>query len=204
MKSEKKWWSPEIITAIATVIIAVISTVLAGLALWISWQDHKETRENNRTSVVPYLTAFVNQNGEEDSSIGIALCNDGLGPARITNLQLYDDGKPLPALQNGAYQAVLKNHPNIKGDGTVQLYWLTLGKIIRAGEKIYLIYLTPNDESAPDVAEFEEALSHITFKVQYESFYHEPGELTFNGNPMFSVESKENLKKLNLKFFHKN
>jgi len=202
MKSEKKWSNPEIITAVATVIVAVISVILAVLALWISWQDHKETRENNRTSVMPYLTVIGNESSE-DSRIGIALCNDGLGPARIIKLQLFDDGKPLPALEKGTFQAVLNNHPEIKGAGIARIYSLTPGMIIRAGEQVYLLYITPSDTNSPDITEFEEALSHISFHVQYESFYHEPGELTFNGNVMFSAESKEDLKKLNSKLIYK-
>jgi hypothetical protein len=202
MKSEKKWSNPEIITMIATTIIAIVSVVIAGLALWISWEDHKETRENNRTAVMPFLVA-VGDTSSEDSRIGIALCNNGLGPARIIKLQLFDDGKPLPALESGAFQAVLNNHPEIKGAGITRIYSLTPGVIIRAGEQEYLLYITPSDTNSPDATEFEEALSHMTFYVQYESFYHEPGELTYNGSGLLLGRSKDDLQKLNSKLIYK-
>jgi hypothetical protein len=180
-KTRRRKLAPDTITAIAAVFIALLAFV-------VQLCDHAESRAFNRMSVRPYLTAIRYQ-GREDVKYGIAVRNDGLGPAQIVDIQYaVDDGKYIVRSVSQVYQAVLNKYPQTNGAGFYGANAMTPGSMIRAGDQVYLLYIVPSETNTPEANAFDRTLSHITIKIWYKSLYNDPGDLTIN----LATMSKQN------------
>lgn len=90
IKSENSWFDPTVITALATVLIAVT-------ALFISIQQTMQNIRHNRLSVKPHLQTLHHYN---DGRLAFFIENHGLGPAFFEKAEATLDGNPAP---NGMY-----------------------------------------------------------------------------------------------------
>lgn len=161
---------PDTITAMAAVAIA-------SLALELQYWDHYETRAFNRMKVRPYLTAQWDPNSE-DGKCGIAIRNDGLGPARIISIQFFDkSGKALGSSSAQDVHALLGRAFNPHGALAVHYNDLTPGSMVRVGEKLYLFYIIPAETNSSAKSDLSAALSQISVTVHYQSLYNETNEL---------------------------
>ncbi len=77
----------ERIVVVAAVVIALCAL---GVSLWQGWQ----TRAHNRLSVLPNLEIYAHFDlPAPRENIGLYLVNTGVGPAKITRLDVYFDDK---------------------------------------------------------------------------------------------------------------
>lgn len=86
IKSESSWLDPTVITAFATVLIAIA-------ALYISIQQAKQNIRHNRLSVKPHLQALHHY---DEGRLRFFIENHGLGPAFFEKAEATLDGKPAP------------------------------------------------------------------------------------------------------------
>ena len=91
-----KNWKPTTITAIMAILAFLISVYSMGISreeLVLSRKVAEEQIEQNRLSVKPLLS-FHKISGHYQSTNGIRLHNDGLGPANIDSIKIDPDDGP--------------------------------------------------------------------------------------------------------------
>lgn len=166
-------FSPEVITAIAAVVVAVLALMVS---LWQGWIS----REHNRKSVRPILR--FDRNGLSDQPISVTLANVGPGPALIRSFSVAASAQggdssqassvhPRPALQ-ALEEVGLATSARV----AVRIRTLKRGDTIRGGETVEVLswpgYSDGTDESARSRRnELKRTLNKLTFSVVYASIY---------------------------------
>jgi hypothetical protein len=84
--SRRGRWSPEMITAVAAVVIGVS-------AIFVSLYEANLVRQQQRASVWPHLEAG---HGFDGVTFRILAENTGIGPSRVEQVVLRYDGEPFP------------------------------------------------------------------------------------------------------------
>ena len=151
---------------------AYVPIFISVLALVTSVWSAYATRTHNRLSVRPAVGFEREMAGTKSGRAGFSLRNDGFGPARVSKLHLYLDGKPLshwreiaPALK------VALSDLNASG-ADVEWYEFEGSATLRAGElrPLYIIKITP-ERSTPLLDELLE--KRLFMSVEYCSIYDE-------------------------------
>jgi hypothetical protein len=71
----------------------IATVIIAGVALWVAWQEGKPKREHDRLSVKPYVDLSLSIDPFKGS--GYDISNTGIGPAHIQWIKVYFDNKPV-------------------------------------------------------------------------------------------------------------
>lgn len=159
----------DIITTVATVIIAVA-------AFWVAVWQGCETRRHNRLSVQPKLVfSYVFSPTEENKSVGLYICNKGVGPAMIKSFKIYVDNKLMEDKVYSGWNEAL----SLLG---INKDWIHIQKLgttgaLLQGEKCILIGVAPEYQTPERNKALHGALGHIDVRVTYESCYGESEEV---------------------------
>ena len=161
MAKHRKKLSSDNIVSLAAIVIAIASIVVTV------WQG-METRRHNRLSVRPKLE-IIFESGHD--SFGYVLMNNGLGPATITGIELFIDGKQMQETGFSGYDELfeklgMKNR-KITHTGIYP------GKTIKTNERqnIFKFYLTEKDDLDTLLPKI---YSRIKIEIKYQSMYDEP------------------------------
>ncbi len=154
-----------IITAIASILIALASGVIAIIALRASIRSGEETRKHNKLSVRPLLS--IDNAMSEVGNRGfysIRLSNCGIGPAIITDVKLFFDGVPVPYSGKPEFGNFIWD--KIKDFDVRRLYLLApKDALVAGGEKtLWEFYYVPQVHNIDQVRK-------IDLLIEYESFY---------------------------------
>ncbi|WP_406734394.1 hypothetical protein RJD39_21530 [Vibrio scophthalmi] len=146
-------------TSLAIALIAVFVTVWQGI----------ETREYNKNSLKPYLTAAPMLTGIEGKN-GIYVTNDGVGPAFIKGAILTVNGKRFDLSRN-SWPSVYEYLGLEKLCHSES--WFKNGSALKAGEKMTLLAPTAATISPRCPVEFVKLLSanQLELKIEYASVY---------------------------------
>ena len=162
MKKPELSSTTDTIVYLSAMVIALASIVVSV------WQG-METRKHYRLSVRPKIEIFYNSDSERQL-IGYTMCNNGLGPAMITEKNIYIDGEPVPWSGFSGYDEMLKRlglQPYLKSHGA-----MGAGMTVKAGEQKNII-----DFHIPDENLYQEKImdiySRLRFEIHYESMYGE-------------------------------
>jgi hypothetical protein len=112
-----------------------IGAMLVGIAaLFVAWDQGRVMRAQQHGAVFPVLQVdgFVS-NTPSDSSLGIRISNNGVGPALIQGVSLYRDGERQTDLD--AYRAVLPDGYDLSWSGLT-------GRALAPNEAISPIQIT--------------------------------------------------------------
>ncbi len=177
----------EAFTAIATVVIAFVSTIIGGCALWLSMRADKRNEklarlsdkrkerqarllnERNekqaRLSVQPYLH-FKNVDGEDEQNpsirnFKIVISNKGIGPAFIKSFTMLFDGK---IIKSEYYYNFFKE--KLQEFENPIAYQLASGSAIKAGEEIVLIGFDYTSHK-----EKNDFINKLELHIEYQSIY---------------------------------
>lgn len=164
----------ELVTGVAATIAAVAAVSVAV------WQSVL-TRHHNRLAVMPRLNLFVNFT-DAHPEIGIALVNNGLGPAFVRSCGVFVDASRI----GDACPAVWRNTTRLLGLGTgwVAHAGFFAGDAIAPGQRVPVIFVAPGDQT-PDRADLlGQALTRIRIRMEYESAYRDLGVVEWDGSTM--------------------
>ncbi len=116
-------WSPEMITAMAAVVIGVS-------ALFVSLYETHLVREHQRASVWPHIQGSIAWDGE---SFRVLMGNSGMGPARVEALRVRVDGTPVPDWNTFFRESGIATAPFL-------VYQIS-GRVLPAGETVDVLVL---------------------------------------------------------------
>lgn len=78
--------------ALAAVVVAVASAIIAAGALWLAWWTAQQTRQHNILSVRPKVTGSLAWR-KTAPQFTLSIANNGLGPALIEEIRVSTDGE---------------------------------------------------------------------------------------------------------------
>ncbi|WP_424003677.1 hypothetical protein [Maribacter sp. IgM3_T14_3] len=149
-------------------IVAANALLLSACALYISVQEVRIMRVQQKATMFPYLTITKTYNSE---GYGIIIKNSGNGLAKINSYQVYNDSIHFrdwfDVLQNLSPESKI-DYSMINTVGSIQ------NEMITPNEKLNLIFLRWNDETRL----FENNLSSLKVKICYSSLLGESWMVT--------------------------
>jgi hypothetical protein len=150
--------TPELVTAISSVVIAV-------LALVVTVYQSALTRKHNRQTVRPVLQ--LRSGLRRGRTAGLHLANVGLGPAVIRSSAVSVDGRHLGPLDKKAVDV-------LRGDGRPRPSASTFNKVevLPAGYTGLLLQVDDFDPDLPWHAEFATLVNQtLSLQITYDSLY---------------------------------
>ena len=155
-------WSDWI--GVIAAIAAALSAIAALFALRFNAKQIELHEHHNQRMVTPYLTAHTSTR-EMDKAYRLAIANHGIGPAVVTDIQLYADGQLVPG--NGTNQM----------EHAIQLLWgaltmkmhygiFSVGDFIPAGHNVQLIFLENLPIHPKSIA--NDVVTRLRLVIQYE------------------------------------
>lgn len=141
------------------------SELIALCALFFTAWQLSVQRSHNKVSVKPHLFVFRDKDRlNNEGKITVHLINNGLGPAYISDFQVYLDGTVTEA--NIAVESVFGK----RDDG---FQYTTLGEefAIAHGQRVSLISIRFPVECWADIEKMESELDRLQVVVQYKSAY---------------------------------
>ncbi|MGD1396512.1 hypothetical protein ACP6IB_26920 [Vibrio harveyi] len=142
---------------IVSIVVAVSALFFTGLQYWL-------TQEHNKMSVLPIMIFDYEKSN-------MAIRNDGLGPAVITGVDIYYDGKmgrmtDFDSIATPIAMAIRDN--NLKLDPKdYQIKYFNSFVVVKEDKKLELIKLKSFKKSK----QFEKLLELVNFGVCYKSVY---------------------------------
>ena len=141
--------------------IRVRTLIIAVCALGTSlWQGYTISR-HNKLMVQPYLQLELN--ADMDGTWSGFINNNGLGPAKVTHVDYFVDGKPVSGLT--AMLSVLGERAECYGTGGIERFY-------RVNDRQQVLR-TVNAGCGKTSSELNKLLSRIHISMQYESLYGE-------------------------------
>ena len=145
-------------------LVASSAVFISACALFISVQEVRIMRTQQKASMYPYLTTGKSYTSK---GFGIQLKNSGNGLARINSYQIYNDSiyfkDWFDVLQTLAPDVKDINYSVISTDGNIR------DKMISPGEEVNIIFLS----WTPETRKLEEVFSTVNVKVSYSSLLDE-------------------------------
>ena len=150
-------------------IISFSSVSIALMALFVSIWQSIETREHNKNSLKPYLTAAPLLNGIKGEN-GVYIINDGVGPAYIKSAHLTVEGQEFDLSRN-IWPDVYK-HIGLK-KLCYSESWFKKGSALRAGEAMRLLAPSASPIASDCPIEFIKLISvkELVLQIEYQSVY---------------------------------
>ena len=158
---------------------ALASVVIALCALGLTLTDSIENRRHNRLSVKPFVSLYSDFDPVHDDA-GLVLRNVGLGPAIITDFQLFCDGREYKQRPGGPSFADFSNVHDIPW----KLSLFPQGSSLANGDGQVILGMKANDLTDDRKNKFLAVLDRIQVKITYSSMYDESwtGERSWRGN----------------------
>ncbi|GLZ35062.1 hypothetical protein Lesp02_72490 [Lentzea sp. NBRC 105346] len=148
----------------ASLVTSVAATVIAALALWISYSQARATRLHNRKLVRPVLQ--MGARFHVSDTAGLVLSNVGIGPAVITDSWVELDGTRVGRFGKAAMDQVRDTLTEWRPSAAT----FTTGSILEVGYREFLLRVPDYDSRAH--AEFAELLTtRLRLGFRYESLY---------------------------------
>ncbi|WOC25844.1 hypothetical protein LY624_14880 [Pseudoalteromonas sp. N1230-9] len=154
---------------ILKLIFPLTSTLLAGLAIYFTWQQSKSNRQHNELSVRPAICSNFDTHQNE---LNFTITNKGLGPAIVDEFKFYHKNELITyskfeEIINEKYRKVsaFKKPPITSTQSQ--------GSYIAKDETITILKLTLHDLlKQPNISNiFKEIESTFSLEFEYTSFY---------------------------------
>jgi len=164
----------EIVTAIASLFIALATTLIALAALGIAVWQGAETRRHHRNAARPWLQFHV-ELSTKSSLFGVHLQNKGVAPARVTGFTVELDGSKLDADWQALWIALFDK----LGGASDWLEWVKATSInpggchISVGETLPVISAFGPRLTPGQLESFHGLLERAVLTVEYQSVYGE-------------------------------
>lgn len=153
-------------------VVTTTALILSACALYLSVQEVRIMRQQQKATMFPYLTITKTYNAE---GYGIVIKNSGNGLAKINSYQVYNDSiyfrDWFDVLQTLSPDSKI-DYSMINTVGSIQ------NEMITPNEKLNLIFLRWNDETRL----FEKYLSSLNIRICYSSLLEENWVVTDNAN----------------------
>lgn len=157
---------------------AIGSLMVAGIALWFSISQTRQTREHNRLSVKPELNTLEETNAVRLPQPGVFethhkayLKNIGIGPALIESFEIYVDGDRVEAEGLSKIDKAVALLFPMGGPSIANRSYLTKGGAISVNECILLVHLVFSPTAMPSQALLEQIKKRVKLVVKYQSMY---------------------------------
>ncbi|MEM9931195.1 MAG: hypothetical protein AAF840_15360 [Bacteroidota bacterium] len=166
--------------------VAISAVFISLCALYVSVQEMRLMRVQQRVSVYPHLTLWRNYSSE---GFGVYIKNSGTGLASINSMQLTDGER----FFNNWLDVVDHYLPDSLAFGYDRMLMDNLnGEIVTPGEERRLLFL----RWTPTIRKFEEDTRHLTMRVCYSSLLNqswllENKERTALDHPCPRIEEQE-------------
>jgi hypothetical protein len=147
--------SPEMLTAIAA-LLALILTIWQGIL----------TRSHDRLSVKPLLSFTLATMNLENHPVGIFLRNDGLGPAVIRKVSVFN-GMKVASGKAALREIIIPIATELEIMGQVQHFWVDPGYGLQAGSSIKMLWVYPGAAEMQMIG----LMAKINIRLEYESIY---------------------------------
>ncbi len=160
-------------------IIAMMSVIIAGTALWVSIRGDKRNEKKARLSVQPLLKIIAEKQWKPSlgdpnriEQLDLKIINQGLGPAIIKNFILQFDGKELT--RNDQDSHFRKAQEKLRGQGgeDAKLSFLAPDSVIQEGDNKLLLWIEYDS-----VKYNTDGIAKLDILVEYYSIYKDE---TFN------------------------
>jgi hypothetical protein len=149
--------------------IGIATTFIAVLALVVSLWEARSQRRHDRLSLAPTLSFWVNTNWDM-SPQGVVIRNDGVGPAIIDSIVVYESEKRVGLWDDIAWNSVAKS---LRIADTVKrrfdLGMVESGAVLRPGSELLLCGFLRS--VAARTALLEQLHGRFGFVVWYRSVY---------------------------------
>jgi hypothetical protein len=149
--------------------VAILSLSLL-IVVFFTARELRMQRRHNRLSVLPDLGFEIVT--QTDKPISIGLSNSGLGPAKITSITFYRDGKEFDGSSFDGIQELIEGELGSMYSANLLVY-----ATISANETRQLIQLESPINSEGEASPSLQFLNRLSIKVGYESFYGEKFEV---------------------------
>lgn len=153
---------------------------IAILALILSIWQIRSSINHNKLSVRPHLM-FLTKTSTEPNSVTLQLTNNGLGPAKIKNMSVYNAGTLVTSENHDRVRNTMKDLTqqvptlSLTGGDINESVAVSSTHIITLAE---LRYCPTQDQLFKEfLADFPEMLSEMEICIEYESMYGELFEL---------------------------
>lgn len=144
---------------------ALSSMLVAACALMISiWQSYS-IQQHNKLSLRPYLQPVFNFN--TNGSWDLHIFNQGMGPAKVTDVQYKVDGQSYPDRE--AFLVALGEEPDCYTKGYIERFYKVEDRQIVFGTQSSVCFKTG--------PELRSMLSRIQIVLNYQSLYGESFQL---------------------------
>tara|TARA_R110002073_G_scaffold326975_1_gene507309 strand:+ start:18681 stop:19241 length:561 start_codon:yes stop_codon:yes gene_type:complete len=145
-------------------LVAGSAVFISACALFLSLQEIRIMRDQQKATMYPYLTIDMRYN---ENGFGIILKNSGNGLAKITSYKVFNDSihfrEWLDVLQTYMPEAKNINYGSINTEGNIR------NQMIPPGESKSLIFIKWTDETR----ELEKRMQDIKVSVSYSSLLNE-------------------------------
>lgn len=163
--------------AVAAVAVALASWVLAFVASVVSigiavWQGF-ETRRHNRKSVTAALSLNVSVNSKHDD-FGISLASVGLGPAVVTGVDLFLDGREFSSELEDSWRAIWPK-AGLRPHGFTTTT-ISIPSIMPPGHTCLLLGYGGDSITEEQVLNFMNAAKRVDIRTKYESIFGDAAE----------------------------
>jgi hypothetical protein len=158
---------------IISAIVAVVGALIAGGALYLTYQSNQRAIKHNRLSVQPYLSDWLHV-GFDDLILDFTLTNKGLGTCKVTMCHYSWDGHviDLDTLEN-------KIRKNVDKYMFIQIANIDATTALSKDETISIVKLSYKDGQAPDKKVCNQSLDRadklitgsLKLHINYESLY---------------------------------
>lgn len=164
----QKFWNTEKIVSISAIFIS-------ALTLYVTFEQFKISREQQRLSVLPYLSIGNYYTGSPNYQL--VLRNDGIGPAFIESVVVIYEGKKYEMdLINFLYEQFPTEMDSIPNLAHSNIYE---GLLVPVGQKIPHLSIENSQKSADRLLMLLEKLDegNFQFEIVYSSIYKEKWKL---------------------------
>ncbi|MEO1052923.1 MAG: hypothetical protein AAFX87_19970 [Bacteroidota bacterium] len=169
---KKFYWNSEKIMSTSAIMISLMTLFV------LSYQT-KIIREQQRLSVLPYLSIFNENTGGPNFKLSIK--NDGIGPAFIESVEVIYKDK---TYETDLPQFLYDNIPEMDSIDNIYHSNLGPGQLVPPGLQLNILEVNDSQESGVQLVQLLQKLGNegIDLKIVYRSIYEERWQLTIRNN----------------------
>lgn len=151
-------------------IISILAMVISLLTLWVLYKQTNLMSEQQKLSVLPYLTIIHKNMGHPNYQL--VLENNGVGPAFIESITIKYKGKNY---KTHIYDFLNKKIPEFKNLKNITYSSVYEGQLIPAGEKIFMLKVLKDQTSTNQLSVLLQKLNKegMQYELIYKSIYKE-------------------------------
>lgn len=161
LNNKKKWlFSSLSLQTVLTIAISCFSLVVAILALIVNYNS-------THNAMRPLLFLGVGDSQNPTPCFGIFVRNNGMGPARINNIDISFDGQALLQSENISLSIAQAGFHGQPLDFEILSEQISKNSIIGAGQEVLLF--AGNKKEISNINELEKILKRVQVHIQYSS-----------------------------------